>query len=249
MPVVIIPLTLLWRSPPWPGPGAQRPQPRGGRRRDRRHARRPARGDERRTLEERVVETDLVEQHAELGEAARTFAILVFLIAVAYAVREWRGGIPARHRPRAGADGAAVIGIALSVALIASFALTTVSVVRAGHAGAERDLERPARRGAGSGDGDSDAIPRARQPGPRIRRAGAQRPAGGIRPVADTLRHGWLSDRLLRRRRGDRRLRGGDGPAASGGRVVADPASGTPPPAARAGPSSSSSPRPRRSLR
>ena len=107
-------------------------------------------------LEERMDETDLIEQHAELGEGARTFAILVFLIAVAYAVREWRGRAPlpgidrvrALMAPRA-------IGIALSIALIASSALTTVWVVRAGHAGAEATWsDLPAVTQNEHGDGD-----------------------------------------------------------------------------------------------
>lgn len=106
-------------------------------------------------LEERVVETDLVEQHAELGEAARTFAILVFLVAVAYVVREWRGRIPlpgidrvrALMAPRA-------IGIALSVALIASSALATVWVARAGHAGADATWSDLPAVAQDQGDGD-----------------------------------------------------------------------------------------------
>jgi uncharacterized membrane protein len=89
-------------------------------------------------LEERVAENSLIEQHAELGEGARTFAILVFLIAVAYVVREWRGRIPLPGVDRVRALVAPrAIGIALAVALIASSALTTVWVVRAGHAGAD----------------------------------------------------------------------------------------------------------------
>ena len=94
MPVVFIPLTLRWRSPRSPGPGGAGHQPGRGRSRDDRHAGRPDRGDERRASRGARGETDLIEQHAELGEAARTFAILVFLIAVVYAAREWRGRAP-----------------------------------------------------------------------------------------------------------------------------------------------------------
>ncbi len=109
-------------------------------------------------LEERVAENDLIEKHAELGEGARTFAILVFLIAVAYVLREWRGRLPLpgidRVRtllaPRA-------IGIVLAVALIGSSALATVWVARAGHAGADAtwsDLPAVSQNEHGGGDGD-----------------------------------------------------------------------------------------------
>lgn len=92
-------------------------------------------------LEERVRETSLVRQHAELGEGARTLAILVFLVAVAFVAREWREwgdrlrvpGIAWLRRaltPRA-------MGVALSVALLASAGLSTVWVTRAGHLGAK----------------------------------------------------------------------------------------------------------------
>lgn len=111
------------------------------------------------SLEERVREESLVHQHAELGEATRTFAILVFLIAVAFVVREWRGGLRVRLAERAGALLAPrAIGLAISVVLLASAALTTVWVVRTGHVGAkavwnERTLN--AAEGGHAG-GDSD---------------------------------------------------------------------------------------------
>jgi uncharacterized membrane protein len=44
-------------------------------------------------LEERVRETALVRQHAEPGEGGRNFAIPVFLVAVAFVVREWGGAL------------------------------------------------------------------------------------------------------------------------------------------------------------
>lgn len=112
------------------------------------------------SLEERVREDSLVQQHAELGEGTRTFAILVFLVAVAFVVREWRGGLRVRLAERAGALLAPRgIGIAISVALLASAALTTVWVVRTGHVGAkavwnERTLN--AADGARSGGDDGD---------------------------------------------------------------------------------------------
>jgi uncharacterized membrane protein len=112
------------------------------------------------SLEERVREDSLVHQHAELGEGTRTFAILVFLVAVAFVVREWRGGLRVRLAERAGTLLAPRrIGLAISVALIAVSALTTVWVVRTGHVGAkavwnERTLN--AGEGGQGGGGDSD---------------------------------------------------------------------------------------------
>ena len=52
---------------------------------------------------ERVRETSLVHQHAELGEGARTLAILMFIAAVAFVVREWRDRlrVPGRRAPAA----------------------------------------------------------------------------------------------------------------------------------------------------
>jgi len=89
-------------------------------------------------LEEQVRETDLVEQHAELGEGARTLAILLFLVAVVFVAREWGGALrlPGAETMRRLLSPRSV-GIALSVALIATSALTTVWVVRAGHMGAK----------------------------------------------------------------------------------------------------------------
>jgi uncharacterized membrane protein len=89
-------------------------------------------------LEERVKETDLVRQHAELGEATRNFAILVFLVAAALFVREWGS-----HVKVPGAEtvrrllAPRTVGAVLSVALVASAGLTTVWVVRTGHVGAK----------------------------------------------------------------------------------------------------------------
>lgn len=107
-------------------------------------------------LEERVRETDLVRQHAELGEGARTFAILVFLVALAFVVREWGGAlrIPGAETARRLLSPRG-IGIAISVALIATSALTTVWVARAGHIGAKATWsDLPARAdGAHEGDG------------------------------------------------------------------------------------------------
>ncbi len=115
------------------------------------------------SLGERVDEGSLVHQHAELGEGTRTFAILAFLVAAAFVLREWRGGLRLRLAERAGgllAPRAA--GVAVSAALLLTAGLATVWVVRTGHVGAkavwnERTLAQaeggglPAR---GGGDGD-----------------------------------------------------------------------------------------------
>lgn len=109
-------------------------------------------------LEERVKESSLIQQHGELGEGARTFAILMFLVAVAFVVREWGGElrVPGAERlgrllaPRA-------IGIAVSVALIASGGLATIWVARAGHLGAKATWSTlPASSGDRVGGGDRD---------------------------------------------------------------------------------------------
>ena len=93
-------------------------------------------------------------QHAELGEGTRTFAILMFLVAVAFVLREWRGGLRLRLADRAGtllAPRAA--GIAVSVALLLTAGLTTVWVVRTGHVGAKAvwNERAPAQAESGSG--------------------------------------------------------------------------------------------------
>lgn len=104
-------------------------------------------------LEEQVRETSVVEQHAELGEGARTFAILMFLAAVAFFAREWRDRLPGGERLRR-ALAPRGVAVALSVVLLASAVLTTVWVVRAGHMGAKAawsDLPASSSRG-----GDAD---------------------------------------------------------------------------------------------
>ena len=106
------------------------------------------------SLQERVRETPAVEQHAELGEATRTFAILMFLAAVAFVVREWKDRLPGGERldallaPRA-------VGVALGVVLVATALLTTVWVVRTGHEGAKATWNTlPAASASAGGDHD-----------------------------------------------------------------------------------------------
>jgi hypothetical protein len=89
-------------------------------------------------LEERVRETSLVQQHAEIGEGARTLAILMFLAAVAFVAREWSSDLRVRGAERLRQVLAPrAMGVVLSVALLASAGLSTVWIVRAGHLGAK----------------------------------------------------------------------------------------------------------------
>lgn len=94
-------------------------------------------------LEERVRVTSLVHDHAELGEGARTLAILMFLAAVAYVGREWIGDLHVRGAERLRRVLAPrAMGVVLSVALLATAGLSTVWVVRAGHLGAKATWSR-----------------------------------------------------------------------------------------------------------
>lgn len=89
-------------------------------------------------LQERVRVTSLVHQHAELGEGARTLAILMFLAAVAYVAREWIGDLHVRGTERLRQVLAPrAMGVVLSVALLATAGLSTVWIARAGHVGAK----------------------------------------------------------------------------------------------------------------
>jgi len=90
------------------------------------------------SLQGRVVETSLIERHAQLGEATRTLAFVMLVVAIAYCARQWRESlrVPGASRirpllaPRA-------VGAALTVAVVASTALATTWAVRAGHEGAK----------------------------------------------------------------------------------------------------------------
>jgi hypothetical protein len=95
------------------------------------------------SLEERVRVTSVVHQHADLGEGARTLAILMFLAAVAYVAREWIGDVRIRGAERLRKVLAPrAMGIVLSVALLATAGLSTVWVARAGHLGAKATWSR-----------------------------------------------------------------------------------------------------------
>lgn len=88
-------------------------------------------------LEERVDETEAVEEHAELGETMPVFAALLALgsgaVMVLDTVRRRHDGEPVGwHRPAA---------IALSTLAIVTSAAGTVRVVQVGHSGAEATWE------------------------------------------------------------------------------------------------------------
>lgn len=90
-------------------------------------------------LEERVRETELVEEHAELGESGNVAAAAVLLGALGVA------GVDAytrRRRRRAEADGeepASTAGLTVAVGVVAVLLAVggTVQIARIGHSGAE----------------------------------------------------------------------------------------------------------------
>jgi hypothetical protein len=89
------------------------------------------------SLEEQVRRSPLINDHAQLGESARTLAIIVFLAAAAFAAREFRDRFPRSAAGVARAAGRPAAAVALSVALLATSAAATAWTVRAGHMGAK----------------------------------------------------------------------------------------------------------------
>jgi hypothetical protein len=94
-------------------------------------------------LQEAVDETDLIRTHAELGEAVRPYAAVLAVALVAFMLYDRR-----RARRANGADSPVVSSAARStwrdpvmaiaaVLVLASAVLSSISVVRAGHSGAE----------------------------------------------------------------------------------------------------------------
>lgn len=89
------------------------------------------------SLQEQVPGSSVIRDHAELGEGARTLAIIVFLAAALFAARELRDRFP-----RSAAGAARILGrpgaaVAVSVALLATSVAATAWTVRAGHMGAK----------------------------------------------------------------------------------------------------------------
>jgi uncharacterized membrane protein len=89
------------------------------------------------SLEEQLPGSSLIHDHAELGEGARTLAILVFLSAALFAARELRDRFPRAAAGAARALGRPAAAVAVSVVLLATSGLATIWTVRAGHVGAE----------------------------------------------------------------------------------------------------------------
>lgn len=114
-------------------------------------------------LEERVDESAVLHQHAELGEQTRTIAILVFLAAAAYAARAWHGRAPGLLGRAGGVLRGRAAGVAVLVVLLASSALCTVWAARAGHAGAKAAWGNLPARAQGGDQGSVHIV----GPGPR----------------------------------------------------------------------------------
>ncbi|HMN97845.1 MAG TPA: hypothetical protein PKD59_00360 [Miltoncostaeaceae bacterium] len=89
------------------------------------------------SLQEQIPGSPVIRDHAELGEGARTLAIIVFLAAAAFAAREFRDRFPRRAAGVARAAGRPAAAVALSVVLLATSAAATAWTVRAGHMGAK----------------------------------------------------------------------------------------------------------------
>ena len=103
------------------------------------------------SLEEQVPSSSLIHRHADLGEGARTLAILVFLAALAFAAREWRDRLPAGVARVAAILGRPAAAVAVSVVLLATSAAATAWTIRAGHLGAEAAWQNVAARDAVAG--------------------------------------------------------------------------------------------------
>jgi hypothetical protein len=133
-------------------------------------------------LEDRIEETDLVEEHTEIGDQLLwpTLGLLVGSVLVTAVGR--RDGRPAVVREPAapvGATstrGATAVGAVVAVIAIATSGVATVQVFRAGHSGAKAvwddtgsgddgdDSGRGRGRGRGGDEGDSLGIPGAQLP-------------------------------------------------------------------------------------
>ena len=76
------------------------------------------------SLQEQVPGSSVIRDHAELGEGARTLAIIVFLAAVLFAARELRDRFPAA-------------AVAVTAVLLGTSVAATAWTIRAGHMGAK----------------------------------------------------------------------------------------------------------------
>ncbi|HSO65899.1 MAG TPA: DUF2231 domain-containing protein [Ornithinibacter sp.] len=108
-------------------------------------------------LEERVVETPLVEEHAELGESLLFFVLALTVAAWALWFLDRRARAAASTDGR-GAAPAARSGLLLAVMAFSVVAVlaTTVQVVRIGHSGATATWQETGQQAVPAGDGDDD---------------------------------------------------------------------------------------------
>lgn len=105
-------------------------------------------------LEELVDETEQLERHAELGETARNVAILFFVVVLAVVLfRRWS----AKKAAGGGSDVARVGAAAVvsTLLLIGAAGVAGVSIVQAGHAGAETTWSGEGEEGEEEGDAPS----------------------------------------------------------------------------------------------
>ncbi|HTI35217.1 MAG TPA: DUF2231 domain-containing protein [Miltoncostaea sp.] len=89
------------------------------------------------SLEEQVPRSSLIHQHADLGEGARTLAIIVVLAAVLFAARELRDRFPGSAAGAARVLGRPAAAVAVTVVLLGTSVAATAWTVRAGHMGAK----------------------------------------------------------------------------------------------------------------
>ncbi|HTI33233.1 MAG TPA: DUF2231 domain-containing protein [Miltoncostaea sp.] len=103
------------------------------------------------SLQEQVPGSSVIRDHAELGEGARTLAIIVFLAAVLFAARELRDRFPTGAAGAARVLGRPAAAVAVSVVLLATSVAATAWTIRAGHMGAKAAWHDVASREATGG--------------------------------------------------------------------------------------------------
>jgi uncharacterized membrane protein len=103
-------------------------------------------------LEDRIEETQLVEDHTEIGEQLLTPTITLLVGAVlvtAYGRRDGRRPALIREptEPAASTRGATVVGVVVAVIAMATSGVATVQVFRAGHSGAKAVWDETGKEG------------------------------------------------------------------------------------------------------
>lgn len=101
-----------------------------------------------------VGESNLLEEHAEMGETARTIAVVFFIVVLAVVlVRHLARRQAQPHGAVARAAGSRPGAIAMSLVLALSAAAATATVAAAGHKGAEAHWKRVNKELPAYGDG------------------------------------------------------------------------------------------------